>query len=258
MGLGKNDLENEIKKYSLIAPLSSILEFERLFKETKEKFVDSDNDFSEEEMIRLTSAVFYRRVLIYDSYIDRWDRGLFLPNEEELKCLKKYQENFDAKIIAEYNDIKQRNPSLASQIEEEKAVAIERKKTLDKLLEQDKPRQKAEDLLKKYKDNPPFSDDKSAENEFNEKITGLQNQIKDLENNQNQDSSLEKDHKYKRELERLKAELEDLKRRGQKTSPTSPGKKNDNFPYGLVIGGGVVIFLLLIAVIFFWQRSKRK
>jgi len=71
MGLGTNDLENEIKKYSLIAPLSSILEFERLFKKTKEKFVDSDNDFSEEEMIRLTSAVFYRRVLIYDSYIDR-------------------------------------------------------------------------------------------------------------------------------------------------------------------------------------------
>jgi hypothetical protein len=174
-----------------------------------------------------------------------------------LKSLKKYQENFDTKIIPEYDRIKQQNPSLASQIEEEKAVSIERKKTLDKLLEQDKPRQKAEDLLKKYKDNPPSSDDKSAENEFNEKITNLQNQIKDLENRQNQDSSLEKDHKYKQELERLKRELEDLKK-GKKASPTSPEKKNDNFSYGLVIGGGIAIVILLIAVIFFWQRSKRK
>ena len=134
-----------------------------------------------------------------------------MPNEEELKLLKEFQEIFDTKIIPQYDEIKQNFSPIG--VEENKVAAKEAKKTLDKLLEKDKQRQKAEDLLKKYKDNPPFSDDKNAENQFNEQITNLQNQIKDLENKQNQDSSLEKDHKYKQELERLKKELEELKRK---------------------------------------------
>ncbi|MEG7979039.1 MAG: hypothetical protein NY202_03970 [Mollicutes bacterium UO1] len=183
-----------------------------------------------------------------------------MPNEEELKSLKKYQENFDTKIIPTYDEIKQKRPSTASTLEEQKEISKERKKTLDKLLEGDNHRQKAEELLKKYKDNLSFSDDnrEDVEVEFNEKISNLQNQIKDLENRQNRDSSLEKDHKYKKELERLKKELEGLKKKNQKTSPTSPERKNGNFPYGLVIGGIALIIVLLLVFFFFSQKRTNK
>jgi hypothetical protein len=156
---------------------------------------------------------------------------LFIPNEEELKFLKRYQEkNFDEKVLPMYDNLKKEvSPgcSACAAIEEEERVSRESKKTLDKLLEQDKYRQKAEDLLKKYKNNPPFDNSHGdTESQFDEQIANLQNQIIELENRQNQDSSLETNHKYKQELKRLKKELEVLKRR-QKEQPTSKNKKGE-------------------------------
>jgi hypothetical protein len=174
--------------------------------------------------------------------------------------LKGFVDNFPL-LIEFFEEEKEQSPSLADDFEWAKNDVKEVKEKIDKLLKNDEPRQKAEELLKKYKDNPPFSDnnsDKNIEDKFNEQITSLQNQIRDLENKQNQDSSLEKDHKYKKELERLKAELEELKRKNQKTSPTSPEKKGNNFPYGGLIIGGVVVIIVLLLMFFFFFSQKNQ
>ncbi|MEG7979040.1 MAG: hypothetical protein NY202_03975 [Mollicutes bacterium UO1] len=47
--LGKNDLENEIKKYDLATPLPSILDFDRIFEETERKFSSEFDRLQEEE-----------------------------------------------------------------------------------------------------------------------------------------------------------------------------------------------------------------
>lgn len=210
---------------------------------------------------RLLQRFFYKKLTVYESCINRWDKGLWFPNEEELKKLKGYQKVFEEKILSQYARLKSETPSIDSKIEEEENISKERKKTLDKLLKNDEYRQKAEDLLKKYKDNPPFSgsnSDKDIETQLNEQITNLQNQIRDLENRQNQDSNLERDHKYKQELERLKRELEELKnKKNDKSHNREQGKKND-FPTGLVVGGGIAIVFFLLLVIIFLARKNSK
>lgn len=246
----------------------TILEFEELFKEAGKFFSENKKEkVSEDEkwlLIKLMKRIFWKRLAVYENYIDRWERGLFFPNDKELEKLKNHQKNLEKgkKIDEEIDKLVKESPSLADKLEQQKKETKETKKKLDKLLKDDEPRQKAEELLKKYKNNPPFSgnnSDKDIENKFNEQITNLQNQIRDLENKQNQDSNLEKDHKYKKELERLKKDLEDLKRKNsQKTSPTSSEKKNDNFPYGGLIICGVVLIIVLLLVFFFFFTKKNQ
>ncbi|CAG8750328.1 44743_t:CDS:10 [Gigaspora margarita] len=200
----KKRLEEFINKFDISL---TILEFEKLFSEVKEIYP------SDEELPSSTVG------------------------GEKLKKLKNHQKNLEegGRIDKEFDKYIKVSPSLADEYEKQKKEAKESKKKLDKLLKDDEPRQKAEELLNKYKNNSPFSEGNSDKDaEFDEQITNLQNQIKDLENRQNQDSSLERDHKYKQELEKSKRELEDLKKKNQKTSV---GEKDNNFPTGLVVGG---------------------
>src|SRR6185312_515036 len=96
------------------------------------------------------------------------------------------------------------------------------------------------------------NNDNDNYDDTNKKITNLQNQINTLEEKLRKQPNSGSNSEDKEKLERLKAEIEALKRK-QKDKPQNEneGTEKNNFPYGLVIGGGVVIFLLLIAVIFF-------
>lgn len=83
----------------------------------------------------------------------------------------------------------------------------------------------------------------------NKKITNLQTQINTLEEKLRNQPTPDNSSVDKQKLARLKAEIEELKKKRKEKQ--NEGGNKDKFPYGLVIGGGAVIFLLLIAVIFF-------
>ena len=245
----------------------SLLEFKEEFEAVKREFPDllSSPNWPEDEKKladELLLSIFWKELNVFEKYILKWEKGLFMPSEEELRELKNYQENF-AEVVSFFDGLIEKKSS-SENLEKEKEVAKKNKEKLDELLKNDEYRQKAEELLKKYKDNPPLSDnnsDKDIENKFNEQITNLQNQIKDLENKQNQDSGLERDHKYKKELERLKAELEELKNKQKdKVKPQKEDKgqnKKNDFPTGLVVGGGIAIFVLLVVIILLVKRNNK-
>jgi hypothetical protein len=219
----------------------SLLEFEEICDEVKKVIPDSELGLSNEERIlvkELLNNIFYKRISLYKSCRFDWESGKFSPNKEELKYLKKHHKEFPSMSDYVFKVLEEQSPHLIDNFRRIKKSAEEDNKQIGKLLKNDEPRQKAEDLLKKYKDNPPSSgnnSDKDIENKFSEQITNLQNQIKDLENRQNQDSNLEKDHKYKKELERLKSELEELKNKKKDETQNKKGlgsDKKNNFPTG--------------------------
>ena len=210
----------------------TILEFEELrnekVKKTFPKFKDPEwfENLTEEEkglFKRIGHRTFYKLLTVYENYIDKWNRGLFIPNEEELKNLKLYQKNFESKLIFMYDELKKETPSLALRIEEEKEFSKEKKKVLDKLLENDKYREKAE-LLRK--------------------ISELENKLEKDPNNQD----------YKRELSLAKKELEMLRRAKEKENEK---EKENGFPTKLVVGLSIgAVVMLLVVVLFSWFNRR--
>ncbi|MDR1670831.1 MAG: transmembrane domain-containing protein [Spiroplasmataceae bacterium] len=92
--------------------------------------------------------------------------------------------------------------------------------------------------------------------ENKQKITNLQNQIDALEEKIRRQPNSDSSSTDKKNLERLRTEIQSLKnKKGNKSKNQEESK--DNFPYGLVIGGGIVIVLLLITVIFFWSERRK-
>ncbi|WNE41051.1 MAG: hypothetical protein mread185_000508 [Mycoplasmataceae bacterium] len=92
--------------------------------------------------------------------------------------------------------------------------------------------------------------------ENKQKMTNLQNQIDALEEKIRRQPNSDSSSIDKKNLERLRTEIQSLKNKEGNKSKSQEENKN-NFPYGLVIGGGIVIVLLLIAVIFFEAREEK-
>ncbi|CFW92785.1 protein of unknown function (coil coil domain) [endosymbiont DhMRE of Dentiscutata heterogama] len=90
------------------------------------------------------------------------------------------------------------------------------------------------------------------------KINSLQGQINALEEKLRNQPTSNTNQQDKRELARLRRELEELKEKQKDKSQNKGHNQKDNFPTGLVVGGGIIIFLLLVLVIFFWRKSRRK
>lgn len=171
---------------------------------------------------------------MYENYINQWDKGLWFPNEEELKKLKRYQEKFNEKILPTYGDLKNQVSSGSSArftIEGEEKVSKEIKKTLDRLLlENDKPDTQKEQMVK------------------------LQARINALEQKQSQNPNSGDSEQTKQELARLKSELIVLKAKQNQQSDKNP-QPND-FPW-MAIGGGIVIVILLLIIAFLYKKSKK-
>lgn len=230
----------------------SILEIKNLFDEIEGIFSNNIKEIlrnlSDEEgelFERLLKRGFYKRVSVYESYINKWDKGLWFPNEEELKNLKNYQKKFNEKVLSGYNDIIEQtsSPSVRSTIEEEKAISIEKKKILDKLLKNDEYREKAEEALRNQGNNqtPPNNDEVK-------KLANLFKKVNELEEKLKKNPNSESD---KQELTRLRGEIEDLKRKQKKDDKKDERDKKNNFPTKLLIGGVVVVMLLIVFFFFF-------
>jgi hypothetical protein len=235
----------------------SLLEFEKLAKKTAEDFPrlpDEAPSWPKEERElaeKLIKDLVYKRISVYKTYRYSWEAGrVSPPNEEELKYLKRFVKNFSF-VVEFFEEEKEQSPSNAESFEEIKVGVQEDKEALEKLLENDKYRQQAEELLKKYKDKPPSFDEpnENVNSKLEEQITNLQNRIKELEKKPNSNSG----NKEKQKLETLKKELETLKRKSKDKQEQS--KRND-FPTGLVIGGGVVFAALLLLIILLLKKSK--
>jgi len=223
---------------------------DRIGREVPELSRGDFSSFSEEEkklLERLVVRLFNGKVLVYENYIERWDKAFFTPNDRELELLKHYQKNnFDKVVLPSYAHFKKLFPSLRNNYEKEEKISKERKKTLDKLLKNDEYRQKAEEALRRHGNSPTFSRD----NNDVKKMTDLLNRVSELEEKLKKTPNSESD---KQELSRLKAEIESLKSKQNQQNDKNP--QSNDLPWGMI--SVIVIAILLLVIIFLYRKSKR-
>ena len=172
---------------------------------------------------KLVKRVFWTRFGVYENYTNRWDKGLFSPSDEELKNLENHQKNLEegGRIDEEIDEYIRESPSLRGEFQQKRKEAKETKKILDKLLQNDKYRQRVKLL---------------------DKISELKRKIERDPNNQD----------YKRELSEFEEELKNLK-----DIPQKEEKDQNDFPTKLVVGIGIGVVVILLIVFLFSRFNRR-
>ena len=223
----KKQLEESYEKFDNASSLS-ILKFEELFEEVRKICPSDEENLSGEEKILLFSLMrktFYLRLTVYENYINRWNKGLLSPpNDEELKKLRNHQKNLEkgGRINIEFDSIINQHPASANDIEKMRKEAEESKKILDKLLKNDECRRQAEELLRNGR-FPPLSDADKQITILKQSIQVLEDKMRDASAN---DSNIQQ---YRREIQQLRTQLQEKEKEKEKEKENQQQDKNE-FP----------------------------